>query len=282
LRPYRRRPSTLSVVCATSARSRSTACLGVACPERIGRRSRSLAGLSSATWARTATPRHGWAIRRGRTFRQMGTRRCATRSPSLQKLLPAQCGWHTPSIWDRMLTTRRLSTLATPHVTCASCSSASGRPSVRRLSPNRPDELPSSHLPSTDGTHSHRPLLPYAVRPHDGGNTDTRVWAFNEPHASILADSVRLRGALVPYIYSLAWRAHADAAPFCRPMWWDAVGALPISEDQARDPHPLPPQLTLIRHLTRTRSHPRARSHDPSQPSPICSPSPSYPVLTSP
>jgi alpha-glucosidase len=58
-------------------------------------------------------------------------------------------------------------------------------------------------------------------RPHDGGNMDTRIWMFNEPFASILADYTRLRGALTPYTYSLAERTYATSWPFIRPMWWD-------------------------------------------------------------
>lgn len=50
---------------------------------------------------------------------------------------------------------------------------------------------------------------------------DTRIWSFHEPHATILADQLRLRGSLVPFVYTLAWRAHAVSFPFVRPMWWD-------------------------------------------------------------
>ena len=58
-------------------------------------------------------------------------------------------------------------------------------------------------------------------RPHDGGNMDTRVWSFEEPAKGVLTDQLRLRGSLVPYVYTLAWGAHAASFPFVRPMWWD-------------------------------------------------------------
>ena len=59
-------------------------------------------------------------------------------------------------------------------------------------------------------------------RPHDGGNTDTRVWERAEPYSTALRDATRLRGALTPFVYTLAARsASAEAWPFIRPMWWD-------------------------------------------------------------
>eukprot|EP00039_Didymoeca_costata_P009814 m.130909 g.130909 ORF g.130909 m.130909 type:complete len:871 (-) comp14610_c0_seq11:30-2642(-) len=58
-------------------------------------------------------------------------------------------------------------------------------------------------------------------RPHDGGNQDTRIWKFQEPYYSILRDMTRLRGSLVPYLYSLAYSVTLTQVPFLRPMWWD-------------------------------------------------------------
>lgn len=58
-------------------------------------------------------------------------------------------------------------------------------------------------------------------RPHDGGNDDTRIWMFAEPYASILRDCTRLRGALTPYVYTLAAKSSNESWPFSRPMWWD-------------------------------------------------------------
>lgn len=48
-------------------------------------------------------------------------------------------------------------------------------------------------------------------RPHDGGNDDTRIWMFAEPYASILRDCTRLRGALTPYVYSLAAKSSSES-----------------------------------------------------------------------
>ena len=51
-------------------------------------------------------------------------------------------------------------------------------------------------------------------RPHDGGNTDTRVWERAEPYAAALRDATRLRGALTPAVYTLAARSAFHAWPY--------------------------------------------------------------------
>lgn len=58
-------------------------------------------------------------------------------------------------------------------------------------------------------------------RPHGGGGADTRAWRAPEPYRAALLRQLRLRGALVPYLYALARRAFDDAgAPPLAPMWF--------------------------------------------------------------
>ena len=47
---------------------------------------------------------------------------------------------------------------------------------------------------------------------------------FPPEYSDALRQLTRLRGALVPYLYTLARRTQATAWPFIRPMWWDNPG----------------------------------------------------------
>ncbi|WP_282837514.1 TIM-barrel domain-containing protein [Microbacterium flavum] len=44
---------------------------------------------------------------------------------------------------------------------------------------------------------------------------------FPEPHRSVMTRFLRLRHLLVPYLYTAAWRAHADGVGVVRPMYHD-------------------------------------------------------------
>ena len=57
--------------------------------------------------------------------------------------------------------------------------------------------------------------------PIDEGDINILFWLYEPPYLDALRQSYRLRGALVPYTYTLAWLAATDSLPFIRPMWWD-------------------------------------------------------------
>ena len=57
--------------------------------------------------------------------------------------------------------------------------------------------------------------------PIDEGNINVLPWLYGEPYQTALLHAYRLRGALVPYTYTLAWHSAVDSWPFLRPMWWD-------------------------------------------------------------
>lgn len=46
-------------------------------------------------------------------------------------------------------------------------------------------------------------------------------WNFHEPVRSAMVDVLRLRQALMPYLYTMNWRAALDGDPIVEPMYWD-------------------------------------------------------------
>lgn len=60
---------------------------------------------------------------------------------------------------------------------------------------------------------------------HGSGENDKRIWNYSS--YTQLADAMRLRGAMVPWVYTLAQAAHARSMPFLRPMWFDFPSLLP-------------------------------------------------------
>ena len=54
---------------------------------------------------------------------------------------------------------------------------------------------------------------------HGSGDNDKRIWTFSTYNE--LADAMRLRGAMLPWLYTLARIAHDESLPFLRPMWFD-------------------------------------------------------------
>lgn len=51
---------------------------------------------------------------------------------------------------------------------------------------------------------------------------DQRPWAFeNAEVREVLRDTLQLRHALIPYLYTMAWRAHQDCLPLMLPMYYE-------------------------------------------------------------
>ena len=58
-------------------------------------------------------------------------------------------------------------------------------------------------------------------RTHSAIGTDRREpWSFGEPYTSIIRQYLLLRYQLIPYIYTLAWRATNEGIPVIRPLFW--------------------------------------------------------------
>ena len=51
------------------------------------------------------------------------------------------------------------------------------------------------------------------------GSHEKRIWLYSTYEQ--LADAMRLRGAMMPWLYTLAHRVHALSEPFLRPMWFE-------------------------------------------------------------
>lgn len=63
---------------------------------------------------------------------------------------------------------------------------------------------------------------------------DRRPWMFNDAQVlNVLRDAMQLRHAFVPYIYTMAQRAHTDSLPLVLPMYYD----YPDAEAAYHTPH---------------------------------------------
>eukprot|EP01065_Artemidia_motanka_P009447 TRINITY_DN1482_c0_g1_i2.p1 TRINITY_DN1482_c0_g1~~TRINITY_DN1482_c0_g1_i2.p1 ORF type:complete len:865 (+),score=254.11 TRINITY_DN1482_c0_g1_i2:79-2673(+) len=62
-------------------------------------------------------------------------------------------------------------------------------------------------------------------RTHGSSDNDKRIWKFST--YEYLADAMRLRDSIVPWVYTLAAATHRDSMPFLRPMWFDTPSLLP-------------------------------------------------------
>jgi alpha-glucosidase (family GH31 glycosyl hydrolase) len=49
---------------------------------------------------------------------------------------------------------------------------------------------------------------------------ERRPWGWDDAIYRVTRDAMQLRHALIPYLYSMAWRAAAQALPLCLPMYW--------------------------------------------------------------
>lgn len=72
------------------------------------------------------------------------------------------------------------------------------------------------------------------LRTHSGRHPDAdrRIWAYGDRLFRAARDAIRLRYALIPYIYAAARRAHESGQALCRPMYHD----WPDSEEAYRAP----------------------------------------------
>eukprot|EP01051_Picozoa_sp_SAG22_P000749 SAG22_NODE_23_length_31399_cov_35.631313_18_plen_961_part_00 len=81
-------------------------------------------------------------------------------------------------------------------------------------------------------------------RTHGSGDNDKRIWSarFTDVYKE-LADAVRMRGAIMPYLYTLAYMNHRFSRPFIRPMWFDWP-ALPGAPGNYSSKHTPPMDLS--------------------------------------
>jgi hypothetical protein len=61
------------------------------------------------------------------------------------------------------------------------------------------------------------------LRLHSTNNPyqDRRPWAQDAPYFSIIRDALQLRHQLIPYIYTMAWRNHAEGLPLITPLYYE-------------------------------------------------------------
>ncbi|CAG0927678.1 hypothetical protein PLCT1_00461, partial [Planctomycetaceae bacterium] len=72
------------------------------------------------------------------------------------------------------------------------------------------------------------------LRLHSTNNPyqDRRPWRTDAETLRVIGDAMRLRHALIPYLYTMAWRNHTQAAPLIAPMYYD----YPDEDDAYRCP----------------------------------------------
>jgi len=60
------------------------------------------------------------------------------------------------------------------------------------------------------------------LRLHSTSNRflERRPWGYDAEIERVASDAMRLRAALVPYLYSMAWRTHREARPLVQPMYY--------------------------------------------------------------
>lgn len=63
---------------------------------------------------------------------------------------------------------------------------------------------------------------------------DQEPWSYGEPYTGIARDFIRLRYALLPLIYTLAWEAREKGWPLVRPLFWPGQDA---GQDAGQQPY---------------------------------------------
>jgi alpha-glucosidase (family GH31 glycosyl hydrolase) len=58
-----------------------------------------------------------------------------------------------------------------------------------------------------------------SLRLHSCGPVDRRPWLWEEPYAANMAESMRMRGRWMPYVYTAAWQCAAENKPLLRPLY---------------------------------------------------------------
>ncbi len=52
------------------------------------------------------------------------------------------------------------------------------------------------------------------------GSTRREPWVYGDPFTAIIGKFLHLRYQLLPYFYTLTWKASQTGQPFIRPLWW--------------------------------------------------------------
>ena len=84
------------------------------------------------------------------------------------------------------------------------------------------------HLPGTVAPELYARWIQFGafspiLRTHTTKNAEAerRVWAFPEPYSDVMADTMRLRYAWIPYIYTEGRRTYDTGVAFLRPLYYD-------------------------------------------------------------
>jgi len=88
-----------------------------------------------------------------------------------------------------------------------------------------------------------------------GSQADKEVWRWDEPTQKILADYIKLRYRLLPYIYSTSWQVTSDGGTMLRPLMMDFGGdtnALDVGDQFLFGPEIMVSPVTRSNAVTRS------------------------------
>jgi alpha-glucosidase len=140
-------------------------------------------------------------------------------SPDRRPWLFSRAGWVSQQRYAWNWTGDSESTWSTPRMTIATVLglSLSGQPY------SGPDIGGFSGRPSAELFLRHFQMAAFMpfFRTHSAVGTKPREpWVFGEPYTTILRSFLKLRCALLPYWYTLAWQASQTGMPLVRPVFW--------------------------------------------------------------